>query len=314
MMKKIRQEKKEKNKFLLILLLLLTFGVGLGYAVLSERLSINNTINYGTMKWNVGFTEAANNGGTITASPSVSSDKKTVTVACDLGTSTKSETCIAKVTVKNDSTFSITLNGNPTITFDETYINSVDVTWVDNNANVIATNSVIDAGGLREVQIKITTKTLTDDLLPSSPLSIPVTITMDWIEGEPVDVTIPEGTTVVGESLYAGNRLLNSVYIPVSVETIKASAFDDCINLSTIELPSGLKEIGNYAFRNCKKLALITIPSSVEFIGSGAFTGASVTTVEFEGTTEQWNSIRKGTRIFGNNSVTIRCNDGDVKL
>lgn len=182
-MNRNRQEKKDKKKLLLLLLLLLIFGVGLGYAVLSQQLSINNTANYGTMKWNIGFSEATNNGGSITSSPSISMDKKTVTVACDLGTSTKSETCIAKATVKNDSSFNIELAKDPTITYDDTYINSVDVTWINNDSKVVGRDT-IDSGATREVQIKITTKTLTKDLLPSSSLSLPVTITMDWIEDD----------------------------------------------------------------------------------------------------------------------------------
>ena len=314
-MKRNRQEKKEKNKFLLILLLLLTFGVGLGYAVLSEKLSINNTVNYGSMKWNVGFTEATNNGGTVTASTSVSTDKKTVTVACDLGTSIKSETCIAKVTVKNDSSFIITLNANPTITFNDTYINSVDLTWVDNQANVIATNSVIDAGASREVQITITTKTLTEDLLPSSTLSIPVTITMDWTEGEATSVTIQEGTTTVVESAYRNNILVKSAHMSSTVTKIDSHAFRDCLELSTIELNSGLKTIGNYAFAGCSNLTLITIPSSVTAIGSYAFTQSGLTKVIFDGTVEEWNSINGIKSAFKNTAVSyVECNDGRVEI
>lgn len=185
-MKRNEQEKKDKKKLLLLLLLLLTFGVGLGYAYLSQQLSINPSINYSSMKWNVGFSTATNGSGSVTAAATVSSDKKTVTITCDLGTSTESETCIVKARIKNDSTFNIKLEANPTITFDSTYINSVATTWVtttSNNGNVKA-NDTIPAGEEHEIQIAITTKTITEALLPSSNKTIPVTITMNWLQVE----------------------------------------------------------------------------------------------------------------------------------
>ena len=182
-MKRNKQEKNDKNKLALLLLLILTFGIGLGYAVLSQQLQITNTVNYGSMKWNIGFTEAVNHDGTITAAPSVSSDKKTVTISCDLGTSTKSETCIAKTTVKNDSTFTIKLEANPAVSFNSTYISSVETTWVEGGAGVAA-NDTIAAGIEKEIQIKITTKELSQDLLPETSLSIPITVTMNWLQVE----------------------------------------------------------------------------------------------------------------------------------
>lgn len=116
-----------KHNFYLIIVMLLILGIGIGYAVLSERLTIDNTISYDSMKWDIGFTAASNNGGSVTSTPSISSDKKSITISCDIGTSTKSETCIAKVTVTNGSTFNIMLSEAPTITYNDTYISSVDV-------------------------------------------------------------------------------------------------------------------------------------------------------------------------------------------
>lgn len=185
-MKRNEKEKKNKKKLLLLLLLLFTFGLGLGYAYLSQSLSINPSINYGSMKWNVGFTTATNGGGSVTAGAQVSTNKKSITVTCDLGTSTKSETCIVNAKIKNDSTFAIKLEADPTISFDNTYISSVATTWVTitSNTGEVKANDTIPAGEEHEVKIAITTKALTDDLLPSSSLSVPVTITMNWLQVE----------------------------------------------------------------------------------------------------------------------------------
>ena len=135
--------------------MLLILGIGIGYAVLSERLTIDNTISYDSMKWDIGFTAASNNGGSITSVPSISSDKKSITISCDLGTSTKSETCISTAKIKNNSTFAVELEENPQITYDNTYINSVTVVWTATNNSVMGFDRL---GADTETEIKITIK------------------------------------------------------------------------------------------------------------------------------------------------------------
>ena len=182
------KNKNEKKKLIFLVCLLLTLALGLGYAVLSEQLKLNGTVNYGTMAWDVGFTTAEDGGGSITSSPTVSDDKKSVSITCNVGTSTSSETCIAKAKVKNSSTFAVKLESNPTITYDSTYINSVTSVWSENSANIVAGDS-LSANDEKEITVTITTKELTEDMLPESNLSFPVSITMDWIESNNDSVT-----------------------------------------------------------------------------------------------------------------------------
>ena len=183
-MSKNQKNQKDRKKLILLLLLLIVFCVGIGYAILTQQLSINNTVNYGSMKWNIGFDTAENNGGTVVAAPTIAEDKKSMTIACNLGSSTKAETCIVKSTIKNDSTFDIELSANPTVTTNNTYINSVATTWVTTTSNTgdVKQNDIIPAGEEHEIQILISTKELTQDLLPEAGLSIPVTVTMNWVE------------------------------------------------------------------------------------------------------------------------------------
>lgn len=182
-MRKTGNSKKEKKKLLILGLVLLTIGLGLGYALLSEQLKLNGSVNYGAMSWNVGFDSTIDGGGSVTSTSTISADKKTITITCDIGTSTMSETCIAKATIKNGSTFAVELKEAPTITFDNTYINSVDVTWIGNSSNIELGDS-IGTGLSEELQIKITTKALSKDMLPEGTLSIPVTLTMNWGEAD----------------------------------------------------------------------------------------------------------------------------------
>ena len=90
----MKQANFEKNKFLGIVLFLLVFAIGIGYAILTETLTISNTVNYDSMKWNIGFTSTSDNGGSKTSIPSISSDKKSINISCDLGTTVSSETIL----------------------------------------------------------------------------------------------------------------------------------------------------------------------------------------------------------------------------
>ena len=54
----MRRRNKERNKFIVLILMLFVLVVGIGYAVLTEQLTIYNTISYDSMKWDVGFTSA----------------------------------------------------------------------------------------------------------------------------------------------------------------------------------------------------------------------------------------------------------------
>ena len=83
--------KQNNKKTIMLLLILLAIGLGIGYAVLTEKLTINSTVEYNSMKWNVGFISAIDGEGSVTTTPSISNDKKTITITCNLGTSTKSE-------------------------------------------------------------------------------------------------------------------------------------------------------------------------------------------------------------------------------
>ena len=182
--KLMKNQKKEKKKIHLFLFLFLLIIIGLGYAVLTGKLSINNSLNYDSIKWNVGFSQAVDNGGTIKSIPTISDDKKSITIECNIGTSTNSETCITKATINNNSSFNITLKENPTITSNDTYVESVDIVWIDsttNTGNVKAGASILK-GEVQNIEVKITTKKLSEDTIPSSSLSVPITIDMNWGE------------------------------------------------------------------------------------------------------------------------------------
>ena len=220
----MRRRNKSKNNLLILLLVLIILGVGIGYAVLSERLTIDNTISYDSMKWDVSFTAAEDgfenffnkyieffertNGVTLeemgmtreefenamledmmkaSATASISSDKKSITTNCNLEMSSKSQICVVKATISNASTFNIALSDNPTLTYDDTYIDSVSVFWINHSLfelEDLAKGQTLDAGEIVDVTITILTKELTTDILPTNGLSVPITISLDFEEAE----------------------------------------------------------------------------------------------------------------------------------
>ena len=65
--------------------------------------------------------------------------------------------------------------------------------------------------------------------------------------------------------------------IPDSVNSIRYSAFSDCINLTNITIPDSVTSIGDSAFSGCTSLTSITIPDSVTSIGDYAFEHSGLT-------------------------------------
>ena len=88
-----------------------------------------------------------------------------------------------------------------------------------------------------------------------------------------LEITIPEYvngykvTSIQSKAFY--NKKITSVVIPGSVETIGASAFEQCYDLTKVTLNEGTKTIKTKAFWNCTP-DWIVIPNSVSVIESKA--------------------------------------------
>ena len=194
---------KDQKKYIRTLLIILTIiTVGIGYAALTQKLTIDGNISYGTMKWDVGYKTAVDGGGTISSNPVISSDKKKVTITCNLGTSTNPETCIVDAEISNGSTFNVQLAERLKTTFDRTYIESVTTVWKDNSENVIALDTIA-ANTSKYVRITIKTKELVNEIIPTEALELPVTIEMNWTE---------EGKTEQSKILLTRDNFINGCH------------------------------------------------------------------------------------------------------
>lgn len=84
-------------------------------------------------------------------------------------------------------------------------------------------------------------------------------------------ITIPNGTTHIGASVFSGWENLKGVTIPDTVTRILDYAFNMCRTLELSSLPNSITTIGNGAFANCAKITLTSLPNSITNIGNNAF-------------------------------------------
>ena len=160
------------------------------------------------------------------------------------------------------------------------------------------------------------------------------------------EVNIPTSVTVIGDYAFDVCVNLESVSIPSGVQYIGVGIFRGCLALGSVEVsaentkyysdgncvirtedkiliagckasvvPDGVKGIYTEAFVNLYTLKKISIPTSVDSIGEGAFSGcATLATIDFRGTVEQWNKITKGAEWDKSmpKEYTVKCSDGNA--
>lgn len=128
-------------------------------------------------------------------------------------------------------------------------------------------------------------------------------------------IVLPEGIESINQEAFETCSNLTDIVIPDSVKTIEQYAFWNCENLEEVVLEEGMQTIEAKAFNECEKLITVTIPKSVISIGDEAFIYTSLQTVNYGGTTAEWNSFvaeKVGTDNDDLLNATIHCTDGDI--
>lgn len=127
-------------------------------------------------------------------------------------------------------------------------------------------------------------------------------------------ITIPYGVRYIDRCAFDGCHDLKSLAISDTVTYIGSCAFANCKSLTTVVIPDSVKKIDDEAFSSCWSLTSITIGKNVEMIGEHVFSWCgSLSTINYRGTKEKWNSIRK--KLNWDNiarSYIIHCTDGDI--
>ena len=119
----------------------------------------------------------------------------------------------------------------------------------------------------------------------------------DVIERDITSITIPDGTTKIGEYVFIECEHLSSVTIPNTVTRIEADAFNSCYDLTNITIPNSVTFIGDGVFYGCTGLTSVTLGNSVESLGPMAFKASGLTSITIPSSvtlisTEVFNSCR----------------------
>lgn len=130
-------------------------------------------------------------------------------------------------------------------------------------------------------------------------------------------LTIPGSVTAIGDYGTYHNRYLAELTLQSGLTSIGEGALSWNKRLTTVTIPNGVTTIGEEAFAHCwtqlpksdsfTGLTTVTIPGSVTSIGKNAFTdNQQLTTVNFDGTQEQWNAAG-GKNAGVPSSATFHC-------
>ncbi len=234
--------------------------------------------------------------------------------------------------------------------------NNVGVTelYIPANVTSIGENAIINCANLETITVAANNpvyhsegncliETATNKLLAGCKNSeIPDYVTTIGVQAflrcDLTSVTIPDSVTTIELGAF-GESSLTNIYIPDTVTTIGAYAFMNCNNLTSIEIPGGVTTIdegtfaysalerivisegvttiASTAFANCAALEEVFIPTSVTYIGETAFYEcASLTTINYAGTVEEWNNnITFGEYWSYNAPVSsVICSNGTVTV
>ena len=150
-------------------------------------------------------------------------------------------------------------------------------------------------------------------------------------------ITLSSGLKTIGNGAFSNCVSLTGVSIPNSVDTIGNGAFANCDSLTSITVPNSVTTLGNSVFVGCDKLTSVTLGNGITTLGyyifganilrpdgsltptkcSGLFEEcASLKTVKYNGTTQQWNAISKNIEAWmtRGNDITLQCTNGNIIL
>ena len=125
---------------------------------------------------------------------------------------------------------------------------------------------------------------------------------------------LPNNTTNVSTSVFAGFNKLTVVRLAPQTKLIGIKTFQNCSELTTFIAGKSLSTISDSAFIGCKKLEYVSLNANLQKICYNAFGDCPLlTTIQFEGTRGEWNSINKESGWASNSLKEIVCSDGTIK-
>ena len=79
------------------------------------------------------------------------------------------------------------------------------------------------------------------------------------IDGTAAVIKVPDGVKEIDVYAFSGNKTIEQIILPGSVQKLQYSCFAECSNLAVINMPNSIKEIGDWAFKGCSSLQMIDL-------------------------------------------------------
>ena len=182
----MKNNKRKKKKVLSVLvLLLLILGVSIGYAVLSQALTINGTSSIGGSTWNVHFENVKVTDGSVAASVApTTSGTTTTSLTYTVSLQQPGDFYEFTVDVKNGGSIDAKLDGAPSITGPTTaqdvYTNA---SFLNSDNTAVPSGQTLAADAKRTYRVRVEfDSNISASQLPSSAQTVTFTVSMPWIQ------------------------------------------------------------------------------------------------------------------------------------
>ena len=94
---------------------------------------------------------------------------------------------------------------------------------------------------------------------------------IDLIERKVTSITIPSGTTKIGDYVFFRCQGLTSISIPSTVTTFGRNVFYECTSLTSVTFSNGITVFGDGTFENCINLTSVTLPNNLFSFNNNTF-------------------------------------------
>jgi len=192
-MRRTRFRRMAVHKYLLLMMGFLIFGMGIGYAAISQTLEIDGTTDIDRSSWNVHFANVLVSDGSVAADTPTITDSTSVSFSVNLDN--PGDFYEFKVDVKNDGTMNSKIDSYqvlPVLTAEQQEFFEYTVTYVDGTP--VQVGDALNAGSQETLLIRFHYKELNDtSLYPTDDVDFDFSVSLNYIQGNGTAIDHPTG-------------------------------------------------------------------------------------------------------------------------